>query len=160
MAYGDPIRDADYTREELASLVEGVFAPGAGLVNWQSWTPVVSGTGGMTVTLTTLNAARFMQINKMVYFYIGFTATIGGTPTAEVRATLPPITSVPDSQIFYCRAVCHVRNAGSGGDSLGFGVLRNLAGVATCAFFNSPYPTNWTVGTGRNFRVSGFFEAA
>lgn len=56
---------------------------------WSSWTPTITPFGSMTYTGVTIPHARYIQINKFVWFMISFSGTVGGTPTNRIKFSLP-----------------------------------------------------------------------
>jgi len=56
---------------------------------WTSWAPTLSASGSMTYTSTTVNFAKYIQINDIIYFKIDVTGTVGGTPGTHLKFTLP-----------------------------------------------------------------------
>jgi hypothetical protein len=132
---------------DVASLIEGIGVAGFPL-NWNTWTPTYSCEAGMTFTGVTTNAARYIQIGKLVFYYISFSGTTGGTAKTYLAAT-PPVTP----------ANAFAAGAGYAVDN---GVICGAAvQVSTTNIYARRYDSaNFTLGAGRSGVCMGVYEAA
>lgn len=115
---------------------------------WTSYTPTLTGEASMTYTSTSITAAKYRREGKTVFFYVSFTGTVGGTPDARIRFTLPFAAS--DSNI---TAAGNVTDAGAVATA-SFTVQSSSA--LQCRRYNS---ANFTAGTVACVAF-GFYEAA
>ena len=56
---------------------------------WSQWQPTLGANSSMTFTATTIETARYVQIDKTIHFFIYVTGTVGGTPSTALTFTLP-----------------------------------------------------------------------
>ncbi len=95
MAYADSIRTRGATFEGVADLIEGIGVAGFPLA-WTTWTPTYTGGGG---TWAGSGTAKYIQIGKLVLFWVSASATLSGT-TSYVTWTLPAITPASATKVF------------------------------------------------------------
>lgn len=60
--------------------------------SWTEYTPVLSSSSG-TITAYTINAARYMQVGKLVHLHFDVTITNNGTGGGDLYLTIPHTTS-------------------------------------------------------------------
>lgn len=58
-------------------------------IGWSSYTPTLSQSGSLTLSSTSILVARYLRIGKIVNVQIGFSGTLGGTASTDLRFTLP-----------------------------------------------------------------------
>jgi hypothetical protein len=56
---------------------------------WETWTPTLGATGGGALGSTTINLARYAQIQKCVFFQFSVSITSVGTASGRLTFTLP-----------------------------------------------------------------------
>ena len=122
-----------------------------GLGSWQDWTPTVTAGAG-TITTSNLVMARYIKINKFVYFRFIYFITNRGTSTGYLYFTLP-VASVA---------------LGAGGDS-GIGTGREYQSTgyqllvgqnSTTSCFISTYSAGTVLTNNYGISVVGMYEAA
>lgn len=113
------------------------------------WTPTLTAGGAQTYTSTTVNKARYWQLEKRVFFSIDVTGTTGGTPNGDLYATLP---------VTAASANGHAGGAliTDGGTVSGSWALLDT----THLVFRRYDGGNWGAGAGRRFLASGWYESA
>jgi hypothetical protein len=113
---------------------------------WADWTPTYSAAASMTYTSVATMQGRYIQIGKVVYWYLLCTGTTGGTASDTIYFTLPVTAS---------------NTGGAGG-----GNVLDAASQGAFMYFNSTTQvgvrkydgTNYGLGSGRQIRFSGFYE--
>jgi hypothetical protein len=151
MAYADALRTETYTGDDVADLIEGVASSGFPLA-LSTWAPTLGANNSMTFTSTTVDAARYVQIGKIVFFFVVFHGTVGGTPSTALTFTLP-VTAVST----YTNLPLTASTVQSGGQNL---VGCSYLSSTTVANVTRSDVSNWTAGSGTYARVQGFYEAA
>jgi hypothetical protein len=77
---------ATNTESRLTDVVEAA---------WDTWMPVVTPSGAMTLTGLNVQRARWKQIGKVVHVSIALSFTVGGTPSANLGISLPAALRFP-----------------------------------------------------------------
>ncbi len=95
MAYADTLRTSAATLEIAAGLIEGIGSSTYPLT-WTAWTPTYTGGGG---TWAGSGTAKYIQIGKLVLFWVAASATLSGT-TAYLTYTLPPVSPASALRVF------------------------------------------------------------
>jgi hypothetical protein len=80
------------TESEVTDVIEA---------GWASWTPTVTGTGGMTITGLSVVRARWKQIGKVVHVSVQVNFTTVAPAGVGVNVTLPAGLAVPTDQASY-----------------------------------------------------------
>lgn len=57
--------------------------------SWTSWVPTFTPAGTMTYTSQTLSFAKYLQVNKLVFYRFSVSGTMGGSLDESVTFTLP-----------------------------------------------------------------------
>jgi len=142
MAYADAIRSAIASMDDVADLIE------AGQT-WATWSPTYSANNSMTYTSVTTTSARYIQFGKLIIFQLQASGTVGGTPSTELRATLPATAAVTISP-FAAQCV-------DGGATIGgCGYISGTTLIAVTRYDVA----SWSAGASRIIRCSGMYEAA
>lgn len=150
MAFGDVLRSATFTGDDIADLIEGIGVAGHPLA-WTNWTPSsYSAAGAMTYTSVTLEYSRYIQIGKLILYMGRFYGTIGGTPNVYVYLNGFPISlNTTAFQQGWARIDLHASEAGvcfvSGSDQLAAGRISG---------------SNWSAGSTRYFTTNLILIAA
>lgn len=131
-----------------AKLKTGDGEPGG---EWQNWTPTLSASGSMTYTSTIITVASYKVIGKTVFFRMAVNGTIGGTPSNYILFTLPIPMKAPVNNSFTGEAF--------DGDSSRHGVatIRSID-ANTVQVGRTSISSNWSAGSNRAWRASGFYE--
>ena len=117
----------------------------AGFPDWLNWSPTFTASGNMTFTSVATNVAKFKLVGKQLYLVLLATGTTGGTADVAIDFSLP-VTAAVLTAAFFGYAI-------DGSLQCGFG---NLGNSTTGAMFKYNY-SNWSLGTGRGIRASGFY---
>ena len=88
MAFGDTLRSALFTGDDIADLIEGIFVSGHPAA-WSTWTPTMGATGSMTFTGTSIGFAKYIQVGDLAFVSMRVDGTIGGSMSTGLTATLP-----------------------------------------------------------------------
>lgn len=72
-----------------AKIATGVISADKMNLAFTSWTPTLSAGGTMVFGSTTINVAKYMQLGKLVMFYISITGSNSGTLHPVLKFTLP-----------------------------------------------------------------------
>ena len=131
--------------EELEKLIQR--QPEIGGV-WQDWTPTFSASGSMTISNLSITEAKYMLIGKTCFFYLRAQFTIGGTVSTLVYATAP--VKIADAYPLF--------TAITGDSTFNLGI--GLRAGSTLLQWGKNDGSNWTLGAGRQARMSGFFRIA
>ncbi len=107
MAYADALRSKTWTASDIAALIEGIFVAGFPLT-WTGWTPTYGVPGGLTYGSVTTTAAKYIQIGKLVFFYIRCSGTLGGLAAGGLSFTAPVAQSTANDTA--CGSVMTVDN--------------------------------------------------
>lgn len=145
-AVGDFLLFADISNSNLSAkaTIANVVATPFGA--WTTWSPTITSSGG-TITASTVNVARYLQINKKVLFTLDVTITTVGTATGNVNTSSP---------------VNSLTNAGFGGLEIATAGYAISAQVSGTSLFLRRYDGGniFSGGNGSRFVVSGVYEAA
>lgn len=121
------------------------------LLEWNTWDVVLSASGAMTISNVSKESFWFFRIGKTVFFSATATFTTGGTASPTIRGALPyPAENEPLDYSFSSLVV----------DSAG-----GIGGISTLSanrdgFHVSRYDgANWSLGSNRLFRITGFYRA-
>lgn len=117
----------------------------------QSWTPTYGASGAMTFTGVTTTYAKYIQIGKLVFFWVAATGTLGGTINTGITFTLP-LTSTTSGGSYGSATVLP-----SGGSNVGAQLLATSTTVALVRRYDN---ANITLGAGAAINAQGFFEVA
>lgn len=143
MAYADSIRTDNYTREELADLIDGLVGA------WTTWTPTYGMEGTGTFTSITTDAARYLELETLVFYNLVFYGTIGGAGR-YLTVSLPVNAGGADSAMQTASI-----DSGSG-DIVGRALIRTSPD--NIRVYNM---TDTDLATGGTFfYISGFYEKA
>jgi hypothetical protein len=117
---------------------------------WQDWEPTVKA-GTMTIVVQDQFKFRYLKVRSTVWV-IGYCIfTTGGTGTNAVRFSAP----FPAKDNDLAQFSAGVRDASSGLVQIGYGFLNG-----DDILIRKSDASNWTTGTDRVARFSGFYEAA
>lgn len=116
-----------------------------------SWTPTYTASGSMTYTSVTTTVAKYIQVGKLVYFYLSATGTTGGTTNNTIYFTLPVTAASTSGAIFAANI------SPAGGVAVGGFATLNTTSQAGFRRYDSG---NITLGASTGITVSGFYEAA
>lgn len=112
---------------------------------WSTWTPTISASTG-TITTSSTNNARYMQVGKMVTFQMEITITTNGTGATTLRTTIPVTARTATNHSFQ-------------------GIRSGLIGIT--GITQSTTVIDWVDVTGvypgadgRHFYLNGTYEAA
>lgn len=151
MAYGDILRSAAFTGDDIADLIEGIFSSGFPL-EFSTWSPSYSASGSMTFTSVTTDVAKYIRIGDLVLFFIKATGTTGGTPDTTLQFTIP-ITASSNAVSANSALVAFTADTSTVG-GYGFISTTTVAGVRK---YDS---NNYGSGSSRQIFCAGFYEAA
>lgn len=133
----------------LQSLGSNVLAIQQSFNNFSSYTPVVVGTAGMTVSDVVVQDARYQVQGSIVAVYLAVTFTTSGTPAHDIMISTP-ITPAgpPDGGLLFASIT-------DGGQVSGIAVING-------AYFQVSWfaGSNWGIGSGKGAIVSGTYRAA
>lgn len=151
MAYADDIRTTDYTREELATLIEGVFGASTGIITVSTWSPTWGATGSMTFTSVTTHWANYFRVDDWVFYEVGAQGTTGGTASTAITFTLPATPSNSGVPPYVGSGWC------DGTATVEPCTTRYTSGVAQVYLADGD---NWQLDTGVDVNISGRFKVA
>ena len=117
--------------------------------SWTTWTPTVTASGAMTVSALVVTAANYMQIGKLIHFFINISFTLGGTASTQVFFTFP-VTAAEAAQ----QTACYAYDTAAPYFGLQYAFSTTVAGVYKSAF------GNWVLGAGRAIALEGWYRAA
>jgi hypothetical protein len=129
----------------LAKQVTELISP----LEWGSWQGIAKASGSMTFTITGNQDYKYFRILNTVFFACSAVGTTGGTAGAYLNFSLP--FPVSDEVVQY--SISSVIIAGNIYAGVGL-VDTNREGVNVYMYDAS----NWTLGTNRQFRCSGFYK--
>lgn len=152
MAYADNIRSATATMNDVATLIEGIFASGYP-ATWTSWTPSYSASGSMTYTSVTTEYGKYIQVGKLILFILRATGTTGGSASDALVFT-PPVNAAAATVTGLAIGAGSVND---GGNTAAL-CLRYTA-VSSFAVYRSNF-ANYGTGASRTINVMGVYEAA
>lgn len=119
---------------------------------FRTWSPILSGSGTMTVTLTGTSYAKYLRIGPIAFVLVRVTVTTGGVATNEINISgFPLVTSVDDMGV-----------GGLSGIAFDGGFVGCASSVSGSQGF-STYRTdgaNWGIGTGRIIRLFGILQVS
>lgn len=120
---------------------------------WQSWTPIITGSGVMTVSGTSITAAKFMKFGNLLFFYLIVSFTLGGTASTDVQITLPPfhtLETISDAVAIYGSGIPNGLNQQN---------LMCFVSLTLQQFLVRLNPiANWPLGAQNGIRISGFYS--
>lgn len=127
---------------------------------WQSWTPSVTQSGSVTVTVT---RARYTRLGRLITFMADLAVTGSGTSANSIVITAPVAAAYASFQVV---GVGNLFDTSAGSDYAG--VVRFFNSTTNLTIFNSSAPTGnlgttgFTAGlaNGDSIRISGTYEAA
>lgn len=143
MAFADSIRNEEYTREELADLLEQMSG------TWANWTPTYTAEGSGTFTSITKVTAAYLELPNIIFYNIHFNGTVGSSPR-YITASLPAGKGAGTYDFQMAHALIDVGS----GDVIGSAIIRNS--TDNIRFYNST-DTDLTSGS-TVFRASGFYR--
>lgn len=151
MAFGDILRSANFTGDDIADLIEGIGVSGHPLTT-ATWSPSYSASGSMTYTSVTTSLAAYVRIGKIVLFSLFATGTTGGSASTSLIATLP-VTADATFTSANAPFACTVADGASA-----------IGGVAYIGSSTQVYATrydaaNFGTGASRVMRVSGWYKS-
>jgi len=115
---------------------------------WTTWSPTITPGGSMTYGSQTINHARYIQINDLVFISLDVTGTVGGTPNNTLTFTLP-VTATSNG-------VALTANVTDNGVLVGgFGTYASTTTFDIYRYDSAVY----TAGT-VSFRCHGFYESS
>jgi len=118
---------------------------------WLTWLPTISGSGSMTLSVGTVDYARYKIVNNNVFISLSLNNyTTGGTASNFIRASLP-ITQSPITGNWRHGATYFVNNGANTVGQFGFGT----SGVIE---FGKLDVSNLTLGTGYYAGVTSSYE--
>lgn len=119
---------------------------------WRLYTPTVSGSGSMTLSVGTITLSRYKIVNNITYIQIqGDNYTTGGTASNFIRASLPISQNSAMLGNFRYGATYFVNNGANTVGQYGFGTT----GVVE---FGKQDVSNLALGTGYYFGVISQYE--
>jgi hypothetical protein len=143
------------TFANISSTNFNVSVPFTGsLGGYQTWTPgTITGSGTMTISAVTVNAAKYIRIGPMVNFYVTITCTVGSTSGSVTGTDINIPAPIPYAGVDFTPLYANGTPFGLAQQSLmtfisSGGLLLRLSGGG-----------NWPVGS-TNFRISGCYEVA
>ena len=151
MAFGDILRTATFTGDDIADLIEGIGSSSHPLA-WTTWSPTYSASGSMTFTSVTTNYAKYLRIGKLIIFAIKATGTTGGTPDTTLQFTLP-VTASSDAVTGNSPFSAFTNDSSTVG---GFGFVSS----STVGGVRKYDATNYASGASRQIFCAGAYEAA
>ena len=104
----DYVKDGATAIETLGDAID--TSVGTGLLAWTNWTPTITPQSG-TLTSTTINNARYVQLGKIVSIQLDFTITNNGTAAGSIFFSLPAGRTARNSN--QCGAGREVANTGN-----------------------------------------------
>jgi hypothetical protein len=119
--------------------------------SWQAWTPTVTASGSMTISGLSVLVAQYLRIGPIICLEAQCAFTLGGTASSSVLFTLP--VSVIGTQHASLYAILAM-NAGAA--QVGLATFPNTTQLSV--FLNGQ--GNWTLGSGAQFQVTGFYRCA
>jgi hypothetical protein len=136
-----------------ADLLDGVHASAkADYTAEGTWTPTYSCNGSMTISDVNTGWARHYHIGELVFIWLRFDCTLGGTASNGVRFSLPHAFTAGDYPVmtgdYYVTNHYTLNVVGISGSSNAMQILR------------ADSTTTFVTGTGRNFEVQGFYKPA
>lgn len=153
MGFADAIRKARMSREELATLLETLDADITAVTTAftpTTWTPTFTCSGSMTIASITNPKAQYITFGKMTWLDLAVTAsTLGGTANTTILFTLPAT-----AQDSYGELSCFTFN--NSASDLG----RAFIGDTSKVWVRLRAAGNWTLGSGNQFRVTGWYRSA
>lgn len=152
-SYADALRSRTFTGSDIATLIEGIGSSGFP-ISFSSWTPTLTASDSMTLTSTSIVSAKYFQIGKLVFFKLHITGTIGGTPAANIYATLPVNAATTLVEQFAAEVI------DGDGTALTSPSARIHDTTAKLNILKTHAGSNYTAGAAFATRVSGFYEAA
>ena len=135
-------------QSDASGNISGNFTPGA----WKNWTPTIAGGGSMSVTVTTLYWAKYLQIGNLVWFNLRFDCTTSGTAATNNSATMPVPTSPTPSNL--SSLFMHIYASG-GAWQVGYGTAMPGNQMNLWTFAGGGYPIGST-----GVLASGWYEVA
>lgn len=119
---------------------------------WTAWTPIFTASAGTWTSIG--STARWMQIGKIVHFYIFAAGTTSNTGVINLRFSLPSTPLQTADNIIAGGCLCHYTGSPYGG----YYVYNNSLGVINVGF--SLPSTSWTNSASNGFTVTGHYEVA
>jgi hypothetical protein len=149
MAYADTIRTNTCNMNDVAGLIEGIFASTYGLA-WTAWTPTYGAGGSMTFTGVTTTLANYIQCGKFVVIALAINGTTGGSASNYLTLTLP----IAPSSNLYLGAIPVIDN---GAMANGFGYS---AVSGSKLYLYRDDSANFTLGAGEGAQGLLIYPAA
>jgi hypothetical protein len=113
-----------------------------------AYTPSYSCSGSMTFTSPVTTYAQYWQFGKFVFVRVSVTGTLGGTASTDLYISLP-ITAAATEQLLSAIA-------NDGTPTIAKGYFDTTGRVR----IRKPDNSNWSLGAGIVFIVTGVYEAA
>jgi hypothetical protein len=113
---------------------------------WTSWTPTITAGSG-TITSTTINYAKYIQIGKLVFLKFNITITNNGTGASDVKMSLPVTAISGDLSV-------------GAGRNISNGNMLQVRTTTTTELSINKYDNTYPVATGQGLVGSVVYEAA
>ena len=120
-------------------------------IAWADWSPSYGASGSMTYNPVTTHTARYIQLGKVVFFFLRASGTTGGTASTSIYFDLPiNVNSSQSISVGDCKLI-------DGSNLSGFTYWVNGSSVVYVEKYDR---SNWGIGAGREICVTGCYEVA
>lgn len=119
-----------------------------------TWTPVVTGSGAMTIAALVINQATYWEVGNLIFFILSLDYTLGGVTSSQVNITLPT-----EAVGFSSSSVNTICAASENGAVVANGGLWRVTTASPGSIIvTKPAAANWTLGAAASVDIQGFYQ--